>query len=1039
MSLTSWRQFQFYESTPIRDPHLGDDTPLYSDPTLSAAAVLGKNRLVIAIKSTIIRLIDISASKAEHEFKAFEDGYQITYLEVIQGTFLVAVGEYIGKPSLIKIYNLKKLPNNARSFHSIVEVKNGNNTYPISVISISRDLTCIAVGFVNGKILLIRGDLSRDRGSRQRIIYEDSGREPVTSLFFNQDATVCFAATTSKVLLFNTTGRNSGQPDLILNSQQGVDLNCSCFSPFMNEYICSLKDHIDFYKATGEKLSIAIDLSSVKRIYPVDKDHLLLVVQAEYTQPTVLDVEELSQSNANRVLILDTKNKLISLNLFISSAIIDVFLMQGTEGKSVCLLTSEVVIYKITEKSLQEQIDIVIQKELFTFALELANQNSLDPMKIQDIHKQYGDWLYKKGLKGEAVDEYIQCLDVVETSEIISKFGIAETPDPKGLKNLSDYLWSLVKHDISNSDHVTLLLIALIKLRAEDELKHFIDHYSRSGKYATSVIADDLDDEAYFYSDKTLFDLTLVLRLLQESGFSMLAYQFASKFAKDPVIIVEILLTSLDDPHCALKYIKSLSIDETLRALVAFSKQLLEKLPNETNILLIDVFTGKFKQTAYETALKEPETSSHELSDDIKTVFYSYRTFLAYMNSQIGNSKAEEDGGTKGNQPTYHPPRPSLIFSSFISKPFEFVVFLEACLECYQRYEGYKEDKQVILTTLYDLYLSLAADDIPERQADWRLRANTVLTESNKLVSSADDETSRTSLSGKPIDNSLMMLISHMNQIDIFSVDNENENEPKDSDSTLNSGKKASLVNTLRSLIFTDDAYKCLKFLEKYGEQEPYLYRVALTYFVSSRHALKEIGGEPVLKEKVLNKIIEKNLISLLDILQVLASTNVVTYGLVQDMLINHVQQEEDQITRSRQLISSYESELETKKERLHKLLSSEEPSQIKIKNLKCFTCQTALELPVVYFKCDHIYHQRCLNEEENLEGGRKKLFKCPKCVVEMETSEKLYQAQQEVSSKVELLQMALNSEEDTNNRFKVVTEFIGRGGLEYSHVTLEQ
>lgn len=1036
MSLTSWRQFQFYESTPIRDPHLGTDTPLYSDPTLSAAAVLGKNRLVIAIKSTVIRLIDISAAKIEHEFDAFEDGYQITYLEVIQGTFLVAVGEYTGKASLIKIYSLKKLPSNARSFHSIVEVKNGNNTYPISVISISQDLTCIAIGFVNGKILLIRGDLSRDRGSRQRIIYEDPGREPVTSLFFNQDATVCFAATTSKILLFNTTGRNSGQPDLILNSQQGVDLNCSCFSPFMNEYVCSLKDHIDFYKATGEKLSIAIDLSSVKRIYPIDKDHLLLVVQAEYTQSTVLDVEEHSQSNANRVLILDTKNKLISLNLFISSAIIDIFLMQGTEDTSVCLLTSEVVIYKITEKSLQEQISILIQKELFTFALELANQNSLDHMQIQDIHRQYGDWLYKKGLKSEAVEEYIQCLDVVETSEIISKFGIAETPDPKGLKNLSDYLWSIIKHGVSNSDHVTLLLIALVKLRAEDEIKHFIDHYSRSGKYATSVITDDLDDETYFYSDKTLFDLTLVLQLLQESGFSMLAYQLASKFAKDPVVIVEILLTSLNDPHCALKYIKSLSIDETLRALVAFSKQLLEKLPNDTNILLIDVFTGKFKQTAYETTLKEPETSSHELSDDIKTVFYSYRTFLGYMNSQIGNSKAGEDDSTNGIKPTYHPPKPSLIFSSFLSKPFEFVVFLEACLESYQRYEGYKEDKQVILTTLYDLYLSLALDDVPERQADWRLRASTVLAESNKLVSGSDDETSRTSLSGKPIDNSLMMLISHMNKIDIYSVDNDSKNEPKDSHS---GGKKASLLNTLRSLIFMDDSYKCLKFLEKYGEQEPYLYRVALTYFISSRHALKEIGGESVLKEQVLNKIIDQNLMSILDILQVLASTNVVTYGLVQDMLINHVQQEEDQITRSRQLIASYQSELETKKERLQKLLSSEEPSQIKIKNLKCFMCQTALELPVVYFKCDHIYHQRCLNEEENLEAGRKKLFKCPKCMVEMETSEKLYQAQEEVSSKVELLQMALNSEQDSNNRFRVVTEFIGRGGLEYSHVTLEQ
>lgn len=1014
---------------------LGSDTPLYAEPTLSAAAPLSQSKLVIAIRSNILRIVNLTKSGIEHEFQAFEQGFQITHLQVIRDTFLVAVGEHIGRPSLIRIYKLEKLPSSEGSYHTQVEVKNGNNSYPISVMSVSQDLSCIVIGFVNGRILLIRGDLSRDRGSRQRLIYEDSGREPITSLFLNKDATICFAATTSMILCFNTTGRNSGQPDIVLDSQQGVNLNCSYYSEYTQEYICITKDCLHFYSNTEEKRSLIVELSNLKRLYPIDGDRLLLVMEAENGQSSIFDTEEFSQSKANRVVVLDIKNKIVSLNMFVSSAIVDIFSIVEKKKKSLYLLTSEVVIYKISEKPLQQQLDIVLRKELYPFALELAIQNSLPPSDIQDIHKRYGDWLYRKGLKSEAVEQYVQCLDVVETSEIISKFGVEETPDPKGLKNLSDYLWSLVKSGISNPDHVTLLLIALIKLQAEDEIKYFIEHYSRSGVYSKIPTVEDMDDEAYFYSDGSLFDLELVIRLLQESNFKILASELASKFAKDATIIVEILLISLNDAHSALKYIKSLSIDETLRVLVTFSKKLLEKLPNDTNVLLIDVFTGKFRPKVYESKLVQSQAQSNEFLDDAMTVFYSYKTFLNYINDKMMNSFEEHTNVDEESAPTYHPPKPSLIFSSFISKPFEFVVFLEACLESYQRYEGSKEDKQIILTTLYDLYLSLANDDIPQRQADWRTRAKKVLKESNVLVLGNDAGTTRSSSSVKQIDNSLMMLISHMNELGIYSVASQIENG--NSNSTLDSSNVPNLVNTFRSLTFTDNTTHCLEFLEKYEEQEPQLYRVALSYFVSARHVLREIGGEQVLKEKVLNKILEKNLMPILDILQVLGSTNVVTFGFVKDILVSHVQEEEDEMTRSKKLIESYESELETKKTKLDEILNSEDPTQIKIKNSKCYVCNTSVELPVIYFKCDHIYHLRCLNEEEIQEDGEK-IFKCPRCLVDLETSERLCDAQREVSTKADLLQMALN-EDDGGSRFKVITEFIGRGGLEYSHTMLER
>lgn len=1032
MVFASWRQFQFYESTPIRDPLQGTDLPLYSDPTLSAAAPIGTNRFALAVKSNHIRVIDLSASKIEHEFQAYEDGYQITYLEVVGQGFLLAVGEELGKPSLIKIYKLDKLPNSPGSYHSIVEVKNGNNTYPISVITISSDVTCICVGFVSGKILLIRGDILRDRGSRQRIIYEDVGREPVTSLQLNVEATVCFAATTSRIMMFSTAGRNRGQPDTTLDSLHGVNLNCGCFSSFTDEYMCCVESCVDIYKESGEKRSVVAGLSGVKRIFPIDIDHILLVVEAEYARSTVLEVEEFSQSNSNRVIILDLKNQVVSLNVFMSSAIIDIFSVIDGNENLVFLLTSEGTIVKINEKPLEDQLDIAIQKELFEFALKLASQHSLNPLKIQEIHKKYGDWLDNKGCKSEAVEQYIQCLDVVETTEIISKFGINESPDPNGLANLAHYLWSLVKENRSHSDHITLLLIALVKLKAENDIQYFIDHFSRAGQFSNDAITSDMDDETFFYSDDNLFDLDLVLGLLQESKFEQLAYHMACKFAKDPVLIVDIILNTLGDSHGAIRYIRSLSIDETLRVLVSFSKQLLEKCPNDTNILLIEVFTGKFKRANFETDLKESE-SSHELSEDLKTVFYSYRTFLKYINNVAGGDD-EEDARTS-IAPTYHPPKASLVFNSFISKPFQFVVFLEACLESYQRYEGSKEDKQVILTTLYDLYLTLANDDIPERQDDWRSRATNMLKESNLLLMANEDATVKGSHSGKPIDNSLMMLISHMNQIDIHSL--EDQNSTTKIATELDKGGKASLLSTFRFMVLTDDPQKCMAFLEAHESQEPYLYCVALKYFVSSKEVFEKIGGEKVLKEKVLNKVIEFDLMPVVEIIGILGSTNVATYGLVQDILINHVRQEQDEISRNKKLINSYETELNSKKKELEDLLDLEKPLQLTMRNKSCYMCQTSLELPIVFFKCQHVYHQRCLNEEQDTKEG-KKLFKCPKCIVELETSERLSQAQREISKKNDMLTLALNNGDNADDRFKIVTEFIGRGALEYSHVTLE-
>ncbi|KAM3162517.1 E3 ubiquitin-protein ligase PEP5 [Lachancea thermotolerans] len=1029
MSFQSWRQFQFFENTPVRDPKIGSDSPLFSDPTLSAACPALEDKLFIVVQSRILKLVNLKSLEVELEFEAYSEGFQVTYLRFVADNYIVSAAEQLGRPCSIKIWKLDKQPKNEFDYHSLIEVKNGKNTFPLSAISIWHDLTCLAIGFVNGRIVLIRGDIIHDRGSRQRVIYDDPNKEPITGLMFYRDCRTCFASTTSGIFLFNTTGRNNGKPDTILNGSAGLDLNCSCLSCDGQEFICCSAKSLDFYKSNGEKRSLVMELPLIKRVYAVDQHHILILLGVQTSNNTALNVANITTTN-NRVIVLDIQNKLIAMNTLISGSVLDIFSNVFSGDPSVLLLTSDGTMHKINEKPIKEKLQIVEQKELFPVALDLAQQCNLSAIEIEKIRKKYAEHLYKINLKTEAIEQYLQCLNVTETSEVIAKFGINSTSDNSSVSDLSYYLLSMMKKGMSSSDHVTLYLIALIKLKNEEGIEQFVTHFSRSGQYLEEEEPEEdwkQDDESYYFSDTELFDLDLILRLLQDFGFFLQSFKLARKFSKGPAVVVEILIDGLKDPHSALRYIKSLPVDDTLRVLVAFSKKLLELLPNDTNALLIELFTGKYQPLKYES-VSDPVVSRREKFD--KNVFYSYNSFIEYMKN-VSTSKEQD---IISSVPTYQPPKPTLIFTSFINQPFEFVVFLEACLGSYNEFHGFDHDKQLILTTLYDIYLTLAKDDEKGRQQEWRDKAHTVYKESTKLAttSAASVDSSSAGRLNKAVDNSLMMLISQVNNFEAVLEGDDLQDE-------LEFAKfgKLDLTYKFRSISLTNDAKTSLKFIEKFGEQEPALYSMGLSHFISSKSMMKEIGGEAVFREKILNKVLEKDLMPLLDILQVLGSSNVASFGLVQQILIEHIKSESQEIRNNKKLIQSYESELEEKESKLQSLTDDKSPAQIKLKNQTCNICQTALSAPLVFFKCDHIYHQRCLNEEES-PGSNNRFFRCPQCVVDFEASENMKRAQSETQIDTELLNLAMN-DKDNKDRFKIVTDFIGRGGVESSFMRVQE
>jgi vacuolar protein sorting-associated protein 11 len=112
------------------------------------------------------------------------------------------------------------------------------------------DLSQLAVGFANGSVTVIRGDLIHDRGARQRIVHESE--EPITGLVFRADVglTTLFVATTARILKLVISGRGQGQPARTLEDA-GCGVGCMTVDDDTGDIVVARDDAIYYYGVDG--------------------------------------------------------------------------------------------------------------------------------------------------------------------------------------------------------------------------------------------------------------------------------------------------------------------------------------------------------------------------------------------------------------------------------------------------------------------------------------------------------------------------------------------------------------------------------------------------------------------------------------------------------------------------------------------------------------------------------------------------------------------------------------------------------------------
>ena len=177
------------------------------------------------------------------------------------------------------------------------------------------DLSQLAVGFANGSVTLIRGDLIHDRGARQRIVFESE--EPITGVEFREGSTTTtlFLTTTGRILTLTISGRGQGQPAKPLEDT-GCGVGCMTIDPETGDIVVVRDDAIYYYGTNGKGPTFAYE--GPKQIVKTFQRYVALVSPPQATKPTRSTISRMFRTNVDDVYnpstfaILDTDLKFVA-------------------------------------------------------------------------------------------------------------------------------------------------------------------------------------------------------------------------------------------------------------------------------------------------------------------------------------------------------------------------------------------------------------------------------------------------------------------------------------------------------------------------------------------------------------------------------------------------------------------------------------------------------------------------------------------------------------------------------------------------------
>ncbi|KAJ0314953.1 hypothetical protein COL5a_012158 [Colletotrichum fioriniae] len=968
-----WKAFDFFDVSQVR---LADEeTRVFFESNEIASVCSGSDSLFLGSYDGYVRIVG-SSWKVVKSFQAHELG-TITHMRQIEGTsLLVTVAEDLSSEPVLKIWALDKLvkKTNMPTCLSTLQINNGRKQFPISAIDVLDNLTQVAVGFANGTVTLIRGDLINDLGAKQRTVHDSE--EPITGVELmtdSQDVTTLFISTTARILKLGISRRGHSSPPKTVEDM-GCHVDCMTVDKKTGDVVVAREDAIYTYTLEGRGAPRAYE--SPKRLVSIYQDYVALVCPPS-ASTTDKGTDTMRRRfgggggaadalfNASTFVLLEPDLRVLGHTQSLISPFKAIFQIWG----DLFVLTQDGKVNRYHEKSLQQRLEMLYQRNMYPLAIELAQKSRLDATQQSGIFRRFGDHLYQKADYDGAMVQYIKAIDTTEPSQVIRKF-----LDTQRIHNLIQYLEQLHEHRKATSDHTTLLLNCYAKLKDIDKLEAFIKS------------PGDLK-----------FDLETAITMCRQGGYYEQAAYLAKKHGEIE-LVVDILIEDSKLYNEALDFIWHQDPEVAFPCLKKYARVLIENCPKDATTVFVDYYTGKYRPRLHFVPIEDNGEAvvAGGMVAGAASAVQNLSNFLPlpYMNTSSLQSPSTPGNGTATNgdaqiilspddipAPKYTPPPPRTAFSSFIDHPDEFIVFLEACLED----TGLKEsDRTDLYTTLFEMYLHKSNEKKGEQhREEWESKAK-------KLIEGEDI----------PMESSNVLLLSHLSDF-------------KDG-TTLVKEQSGLLFDIFRSYTSAKDTRGAIKALRKYGPEEPQLYPAALAYLTSDPRILREAGSEEL--SAVLNKIDKDGLMAPLQVIQTLvgqsgSSGGVATMGMIKPYLHETIERERKEIAANRRRISAFRSETEQKRAELADLGSKPAVFQ----STRCAVCTAPLDLPAVHFLCKHSFHQRCLRTEGE----------CPQCANDNATIRALRKTQIETAGKHDLFKAELERSED---RFATVAEWFGRG-----------
>ncbi|KAL8953407.1 MAG: hypothetical protein Q9222_000720 [Ikaeria aurantiellina] len=950
-----WKTFNFFDVSEVKLAD-SESSSVFSSSDFTCVCS-GSENIFVGSSDGQIRILS-SAFKVVRTFDAHDTG-SITHIKQIEGTsLLVTISEDLSNEPVLKVWALDKpdKKTGGPKCLSSLKVSNGRKQFPISAFAALDNLSQLAVGFGNGSVTVIRGDLINDRGAKQRTVFESE--EPITGVEFRDGpTTTLYLATTGRILTLTISGRGQGQPAKNLEDN-GCGLGCMTVDKDTGDIVVARDDAIYSYGVNGRGPSYAFEGS--KQLVSIFGHFVGLVTTPKSSSPnrsrilrSFIGTGSDAVGRSSTFALLDTDLKYVAHIETLTSQVRAVF----AEWGDLFLLTIGGKILRYHEKTLRQKLDILYQRDLYVLAINLAQKAGVDTAQRNDILRKYGDYLHKKGDYDTAMQQYLKAIDNTEPSQVIRKF-----LDSQRINNLIEYLEELHEHDKATVDHTTLLLNCYAKLKDTEKLETFI----KSG---------------------TNFDLETAIAMCRQGGYYDQAV-FLSKKHGEHDRVVDILIEDSKKYEEALDYIWRHETDLAYPNLMRYARVLLEHCPQETTELFIQYYTGQYRPRK-DVVLAPSQVPAGGAASAVQNL-------ASFIPLPYRQSTAAPSPATTGNQPLalfgdeaaladeteppreYKVPKPRTAFSSFVDHPDQFIVFLEACLK-----EGsiQQSDKVDLHTTLFEVYLEVAAGKTGQEKREWEAKAKSLIDGENISM-----------------DASNVLLLSHLSNFSDGAV--------------LVREQQGLRFDIFRSYTSAGDTASTIKALRKYGPEEPQLYPAALAYFTSSPRVLEEARDE---LDAVLKKIDEDDLMAPLQVIQTLSTNAVATMGMVKKYLSDTIEREKKEISNNRRLIESYRGESESKRKEMDELGNRSAVFQAR----RCSACGGSLDMPIVHFLCKHSFHQRCLNQVGDAD------MDCPTCAPTNNNIRAFRRAQEESADRHDMFQDALQRSRD---KFGTVSEFFGRG-----------